>query len=356
MVTVRNSGPSNAALEKFEAEFGKTFGADALRRTNKIQKYEVISTGSIALDYALGCGGYIEGRLVEIWGPDGTAKSTMSLIGAAQAQAKHPAKMVGFIDMEAALDLEWARKLGVDLDRMYHVQPDSAEDLADIVKAMVTSGLFSFLVIDSIGGMVNEEEKEKNADERSVGTTPGIITRMVKIAATEARKTGTVVFMINQVRANLGYGSDTVSGGGFALKHSTTHRIKARTAPGQPLTIGSGNEAVQVGVKLAFKVEKNKVAPPKRTAEITLINAPSEKYGTQIGIQDRAQEGFNVGKQSGVIARSGAKYALPDGTTATGEAAVVELLRERPDLIETIRQAALATLSGELTASEAEEG
>lgn len=358
MVTVQRApkGPSSAALEKFEAEFGKDFGVDALRRTDRIEKYEVIPTGSLALDFALGCGGYVEGRLTEIWGPDGSAKTTMALIGAANAQRKHPAKMVAFVDMEAALDLAWAQKLGVDLSRMYHVQPESAENLADVVKSLISSGLISFLVIDSIGAMFAEEEREKEAGARSVGTTPAVVTRMGKIAANEAKKNGTAVLIINQVRANLGYGADTVTGGGFLLKHVTTHRIKARKGTGQDMMAGSGNDGVQVATKIVLKVEKNKVAPPKRTAEITLVLHPSAKYGTTIGVQDRGQEAFNVGKQSGVIARAGAKYTLPDGTVATGETATVALLNERPELIEEIRTAALAAVAHTVTTSEAEEG
>lgn len=357
MVTVhRPKGPSEAALAKFEETFRADFGIDALLRTNRIEKYQVIPTGSMALDFAMGVGGYVCGRLTEIWGPDGTGKTTLALIAAANAQRMFPDKMVAFVDMESSLDTAWATKLGVDRNRMYHVQPDSAEELADAVKAVIGSGLVSFVVIDSIGAMVAAEEREKDAGERSVGTTPAIITRMCKLAAIEARKNKTAVLIINQVRANLGYGADTTTGGGFALKHCTTHRLKARKGTGQDIKDGSGNDAVQVATKIVISVEKNKVAPPKRAAEITLGLAPSAKRGTTVGIQDLAQEAFNVGKQSGVIERSGAKYTLPDATTATGEAAVVALLAERPDLVETIRIKALESVAHTVTQSEVEEG
>jgi recombination protein RecA len=358
MVTVkRPSGPSIAALTKFEEVFAKQFPSANLRRTSVIEKYEVIPTGSIALDCALGVGGYVEGRLVEDWGPDGTGKTTRALIACAQAQKKHPGKMAAFIDMEAKLDLDWAVKLRVDLERMYHVQPDSAEELADIVKSMVQSDLVSILVIDSIGSMVNEEEQEKDANQRSVGTTPGIITRMVKIAASEAKKNGTVVYMINQVRANLGYGADTTTGGGFARAHATTHRLKSRLDGGQSsLVIGSGNNQVQVGVKLAIKIEKNGVAPPKRTAMVTLITSPTEKFGMTIGFGDQATEAMNVGKLYGVIPRAGSMYTLPDGEVVKGADAAEARLRENPALIEEVRRLALASIASTVTQTELEEG
>jgi recombination protein RecA len=341
-------GLSSAALTKFEAEFGKAFGGSALRRNRTTGKYQVVSSGSIALDYALGVGGYVQGRITEIWGPDSVGKSTLSLIAIGQAQATYPDRMTCFIDVEGKLDREWATKLGVDLGRMYHVVPESAEDVADIVKAMITGGMVSFVVLDSVGAMVNAEEKDKDADERSVGTTPQIITRMVKIAANELARHDCQLFVVNQVRANLAYGADTTRPGGFALAHSTTHRLKVRKAAGltSTLKIGSGDDSVQVGFKIAVKVEKNQVASPQRTAIITIINQPSEKYGADVGISDRSGEAFDVGKKTGVIRRSGAKYTLPDGAEVKSEEACRALLAERPDLVEEIRTQVLLIISG----------
>lgn len=337
VATKKNAGPSEAALEKFKNEFAKEFGANSLIHSNKIEPYQVIPTGSIALDYALGVGGIVIGRLTEIWGPDGVAKTTLALILAAQAQKAHPGKLVAYLDMENKLDRAWAQKLGVDLTRLIQIPVPSAEVLADQLRKATSSGLFSLVIVDSIGSMVNEEEKEKDAGERSVGTTPAIITRMVKIAATEAKDHQVAIFIINQVRANLGYGADTTTGGGFALKHVTTHRIKARKASGAPMTIGSGDQSEQAAVKIALKVEKNGVATPGRTAIITLVTKPSQKYGLQVGIANLAQEAFDVGKKVGVIPRSGANYTLPDGSVVRGEEKAVEALRESPELLEQLR-------------------
>jgi recombination protein RecA len=357
MVTVaQRTKAADVALEKFKEQFGKSFGANVLTHSKKIDPYKVIPTGSVSLDYALGCGGIIVGSLAEIWGPDGSAKTTLSLILAAQAQKTYPHRQVAFLDMEHKLDRSWAQKLGVDLERLLHVQPESAEVLADMVKELITSDMVSLLVVDSIGSMVNQEEKDKDAAERSVGTTPGIITRMVKIAASEAREHQVAVFLINQVRANLGYGADTTTGGGFALKHSTTHRIKARKAAGAPMTLGSGENAVQAAVKIALKVEKNGVASPGRTAILTVVTQPSEKYGMTVGIADLPREAFETGKKAGVITRSGANYTFPDGTEAKGgEDKAIELLRADPKLLESLRLAVVKAAQQSLDETQAGE-
>lgn len=343
---------SDAALAKFEADFGKSFGNTVIRREGTVGKYDVISTGSIALDFAMGSGGYVMGRMSENWGPDGTGKTTMALIGIAEAQKAYPERMTCFIDMEAKLDRGWAIKLGVDLKRMYHVVPESAEDLADIVKAMISSGLVSFIVLDSIGAMVNEEEREKDADERSVGTTPAIITRMVKLSASSLPRHNCHLHMINQQRANLGYGADTTTGGGFARAHASTHRTKSRRALGKPIQVGSGDDAVQVGFRVAIKVEKNQVASPGRTAIVTIVNEPTERYGMVYGIADRAGEAFDVGKKTGVIVRTGGRYVLPDGQTVKSEEECRAVLADDPKLVEEIRRQVIAYIASGDAASQ----
>jgi recombination protein RecA len=342
-----NPKAAEAALARFmEGGFTKKFSKVKLLTG---LDYEVISSGSISLDYALGTGGWVEGRCVEIWGPDGTGKTTLALIGAAQAQAQHPDKNVVIFDIEAKLDLRWAKKLGVDMDRMVVIQPDSAEEMADMAQYVMDELAPSFLAIDSIGAMLSQEEIDKDAEAVVVGTLPKVITRMVKKLANAAKHTGTVVYLINQVRANLGYGAETTTGGGFALKHVTTHRIKVRKATGAPMTLGSGDDAVQAAFKIACKVEKNGVHAPGRTAIITIVSHPSAKYGMNYGIAAPGQAAFDVGKASGVITRRGAKYTLPDeaGTEVTGEEACVAMLDERPELVESIRKAAIASLSAE---------
>jgi recombination protein RecA len=352
------NGPPAAALKKFEESFAKIFGdAVPLKRDFK---YDVIPTGSVELDVALGVGGYIKGRLVEIWGPEGTAKTTSAMIAVAQAQKTDPDKLQGWIDMEQTYDPAWARAHGVDTSKVLVAQPNSAEDVADIAKTLLDSGLINMLVVDSVGGMVGKAEFEKDADEATVALIAKIVTRMVKIAAVIARQQEVAVLIINQVRANIsgnGRGPATTRGGGFALGHVTTHRIKARKTATPPYTVGTAakGNVEQVGQEIAFVVEKNKVAPPGRTATLTMFNQRTAQYG-EVGI-DRAFEAFGFAKRLNLFeAVSGAHYTLADGTKHLGKDPTIAHLRTRPDLVDGIRVKALAAIAHEVVQDESEEG
>jgi recombination protein RecA len=338
---------SNAALKKFEERFAKTFGAGSLRRSAEVNPYEVVSTGSLTLDYRLGVGGYVEGRLVEIWGPDGVGKTTLSLFGLAEAQRKHKGKMVAFIDMEQKFDKAWAIAHGVDLERLYLYTPESAEDVADALKEMLMSGMISMVVVDSIGAMIPEAEKEKDADAAVMAAQAKIVTRMVKIAAVEARKTGTVVLLLNQVRANLSYGADTTTGGGFALKHVTTMKLKMRRTGTPPYKVKIGGEDRVVGHEVSILVERNGVAPAYRTAIISLLHVSTDKYGP-LGI-DTADEATTLGIDTKVIAQGGAWYTLPGGDRHNGRDKVVDALRSDIKMLDAVRTAVLASVVGEVT-------
>lgn len=345
------TGPSASALEKFEASFQKSFGPDTLRRTDTVRKdYEVISTGSVTLDFATGVGGYVEGRIHEIWGQESIGKTFLVLLGVIEAQRKHPDKMVFFVDMEQTLDVAFAEELGVDLTRLYHVQPDSAEDVADIVKAALDSDLISMLIVDSIGGAVTEEEFEKDAEDAVVGTMAKVITRMVKIAAVQARKTGAVVLIVNQVRAVIGPRGGTTTGGGYALKHVTTMKFKMSRTATQLFSVGGSDDKRIVGQEVAVQVEKNKVATPKRTAIFRMMNTATPQYGPA-GV-DRLGETMTVAISSGVIKRRGSKYdiPLPSGEvhTVTGAAPIEPFLREHPDVLAHLRDLAIKTKAGEV--------
>lgn len=197
---------SARALDAFQAKMAKTFGEGVFSLTSDIAAYDVIPTGSIVLDYYLGVGGYVTGRLHEIWGPEGAGKTTMSLIAVREAQRKFPEKLTAWIDVEQRLDKPWAVQQGVDLSRMVIVTPGSAEDVADQLKEICRSGLFSIAVVDSVGAMLPEKAKDKDADESVMGKEAQVITRMVKLNAVEAKKSNTTVLLLNQVRANFGYG------------------------------------------------------------------------------------------------------------------------------------------------------
>jgi recombination protein RecA len=356
----KTTGPNAKALANFMADFGKRHEESNLQTYSANFKHEVVTTGSLAMDYALGVGGYVKGRIIELWGPEQTGKSTFLMITAGEFQRSHPDKLVCWIDVEATFDPEWARAHGMDTspDRLVIAQPGSAEDVADIVKDMVCSDLFGFIVLDSIGAMLPQKEKEKDAGEATMGLVAKIITRMVKIAAAEGAQRGVILAMINQVRANLSYGGDTTTTGGFARGHVTTHRLKFRRASGDGavMTIGTREKGdiVQVGQKIVITVEKNKVAPPKRIATLTFFNQATEKYGP-IGI-DKAMDVFKTAKLAGVLDQSGSWYNLPDGTKHNGEKEILAYLRSHPEAVPAIRDLVLATRAHEIITNPLEEG
>lgn len=351
----KTSGPSTQALKRFEEMFAKTFGdAGTLIKT---VKYDVISTGSIELDAAMGVGGYVRGRITEMWGPESTGKSTMLMIAIANAQKQYPDEVVGLIDMEQTYDPTWAIAHGVDPNKLYVVQPNDAEDVADMLKTMVQSAIFSLVAVDSVGGMVSRTEKEKDAEEATVGIIAKIVTRMVRIAAPEARRHNVAVIIVNQVRGNIsanGRGPAITRSGGFALGHSTTHRLKFSLTGDTPVTIGSGENANYVGREIAILVEKNKVAPPKKNAKVVLYNQETDKYGS-IGI-DRVTEAFKVASRRGIIARSGSWYTLPDESRHQGSDPAIKHLREHPELVEQLRSLVLAQVADSVVDDEMQEG
>ena len=348
------SKASASALTKFEEKFAKSFGVGTLTRSAVINPYEVISTGSLALDYALGVGGFVEGRLHEIWGPEGIGKTRVALLTIVQAQRKHPDKMAAFIDVEQKMDAKWAAAHGVDLERLFLYRPNTAEDVADAVKEFVASGLVSLVVIDSIGAMIPEREKEKDAGDAVVGKQAQIVTRMVKIAAAEAPKTSTTVVIINQQRANLAYGADTTTGGGFALKHATTTKLKVkRSGAKTPIKVTINGEERTIGHEIAITVERNGVANAYRTATITMFHVETEKYGP-IGI-DIADETVTLGLKTRVIKQRGAWYDLPDSSTHQGREALLQAVRENLTVQEQIRDLVLQTMAGTIKPEESPE-
>lgn len=357
------AGPPAAALKKFRESFAKSFGADTLKTYGADFHYDVIPTGSIALDYALGCGGWIKGRIFELWGPEQLGKSTELMISMAEAQRLTPDKMQGWIDVEKTWDPNWAELHGVNLDRVLVAQPDNAEDVADIAKEMVTSGLIDMLTLDSIGAMISRAEKEKDAGEATVAIVAKIVTRMTKLMAAEAPKYGVAVGVINQVRANISAGknpraSQITRPGGFGLGHVTTHRCKVRRGK-ETYVIGTKsddyNHQVQVGQQVAFEVEKNKVAPPKRTAMMTFFNQATTKYGA-VGI-DKAFDAFSMGIQLDVIkSRAGGYYTMPDGFEIRSKEAVLEHLRADQKARDQVRTGVLAAVAHEVVEHPMEEG
>jgi len=344
----RTPSASASALAKFEEQFAKEFGEGVLS-TPKIKAYEVVSTGSLTLDAALGCGGTIVGRITEIWGPPNTGKTTMAMITAANYQQQYPNRVVGWIDVEHSWDNDWAKAHGLDIDRVRKTEPATAQDVSDHAKFMVRSGLFSLIVIDSIGGMIGRSEVEKDADDAAVAEVARVVTRMVKYQAHQLTVHKTGLWIINQPRSNIGsYGGGSTTGGGNALKHVSTHKIRMRLTNTSPYMVSSKPEDGEAGFEVAAHVERNKVAPPKKVATFGLFNQDTDQWGP-MGI-DRASEALRLGIRFGIIANpSKGWYQLPDREVRTnGEAKVLDALRESPELVEQVRAEILSRSAEEV--------
>jgi recombination protein RecA len=337
---------SDAALNKFLASFEKDYGEGAIT-TAQLPTYKVIPTGSLALDQAIGCGGYPLGRVVQLKGPPSGGKSSLTLLGAAEAQKAYPGRMVAFVDVEQTFDGAWAETLGVDRDRLFVVNPKTAEDVADIMKDLTMSSQFSFVILDSVGAMIPDVEFTKDADEATVGTTAKIITRMVKICTYYARVNSVTLAIINQQRAAIGaYGADITTGGGFALKHAITLDLDIKRGS-KAYTVGTEESKVNVGYDMLVRVQKNKVAPEGRVAKIGFVTEQSDKYGP-VGV-DRVKETISIGIVSNAIKQTGGGfYTFPDGTRVRGRDAVEETIRERPSLVDEVRECILAGLASGL--------
>jgi recombination protein RecA len=338
----KSSAAAKAALKKFDESWAKSYGDETIVNTTKVTPYEVISTGSLSLDDATEVGGLVEGRIVESWGPEDTGKSTLAIIAAAQAQKKHPDKLVAYIDMERKHDLKWMQTNGLNITRgaLRILKPKSAEEVADMVKDLVRSGLFSMVIVDSVAAMIPKVEIDKMAEEAVVAAQAKIVTRMVGIAASFCDETGTVLYLINQVRANISsYGADTKTSGGFALRHGTTMKFKLSRTGTPPFTAKIGGDDVPVGHEAAVLVERNKVGQKGRRGRFVLFTSDTEKYGPA-GI-DVVDDIVTIGLKRGVILQAGGHYTVPTGEKVHGRDKLVDLVRSDPDTAEAIREAVL---------------
>lgn len=336
---------SASALAKFEEKFAKAYGEGVLDNgSGKVPEYKVISTGILTLDDAVGVGGLVEGRLNEYWGPDGIGKTRASILAMVEAQKKYPDKKVAFIDVEHKFDWNWAIAHGLNRKMTYLFPPDDAEDVADALKDFIRSGLVSLVVVDSIGAMIPEAEKEKDADAAVMMAQAKIVTRMVKIASAEAPKNGVAVILINQVRANVSYGADTTTGGGFALKHVTTMKFKFKRTGTPAFKAKVNGEDVIVGHEIAIFVERNGVAPAYRTATATMFNVATAKYGP-VGV-DKVDLAVTMGIKRGVIKQTGGWYTAPGAEKVNGRPALVDLLRENTKVREAVEKGVLDIAAG----------
>lgn len=304
------------ALEMAIKQIDKAFGKGALMRLGdkEIEPIASISTGSLGLDIALGIGGVPQGRVIEIYGPESSGKTTLSLQIVASAQKE--GKICAFIDAEHALDVQYAKNLGVDVENLLVSQPDFGEQALDILETLARSGAVSVIVVDSVAALTPRSEIEGDMGDSHMGLQARLMSQALRKITAVLHKTNTTVIFINQIRmkiGTMGYGSPETTTGGNALKFYASVRIDVRRIA----TLKQGES--QIGNKVKAKVVKNKVAPPFRQAEFDImfgegISAEGEiiDYGVKLDIIDKAGAWFSYGEQKLGQGKEGAKQTLKE--------------------------------------------
>ena len=330
-----------AAIAAIEKQFGKG-AVMRLGEDETAQKVETIPSGSVGLDIALGCGGYPRGRVIEIYGPESSGKTTLTLHAIAQVQAA--GGCAAFIDAEHALDVTYAKKLGVRIEDLLISQPDTGEQALEIAETLVRSGAVDLVVVDSVAALVPKAEIEGEMGDAHLGLQARLMSQALrKLTAVVSRNSATVIF-INQMRMKIGvvFGSPETTTGGNALKFYSSVRLDIRR-------IGALKDGEQmVGNRTRVKVVKNKLAPPFREAEFDIL------YG--VGIS-RAHELLDLGIARGLIEKSGAWFELGGERVGPGRDKAAEALRAQPaladDLERKVREAAIDVPSPTPTQAEA---
>lgn len=321
------------ALETALAQIEKTHGKGSIMRLgkNSSMNVEAISTGSIGLDAATGIGGLPRGRIIEIYGPESSGKTTVALHCVAQAQKA--GGEAAFIDAEHALDPEYAANLGVDIDSLLVSQPDNGEQALEITEALVRSGAIDIVVVDSVAALVPRAEIEGDMGDSHVGLHARLMSQALRKLAGAIAKSNTIVVFINQLREKVGvvYGNPEVTTGGRALKFYASLRIDVRKV--EQLK-NSQNEFI--GVHTRTKIVKNKVAPPFRDAEFDIM------FGTGIS---REGELVDLGVKLDIVNKSGAWFSYGETRLGQGRDNTKEYMRQNPEFANEIEQKIRANLN-----------
>ena len=302
-------------MDKIDKDFGK--GSVMMMSDKGVQEQEVISTGSIGLDVALGIGGLPKGRVVEIYGPESSGKTTLAIHIIAEAQKK--GGMCAFIDAEHAFDSIYAQKLGVDIDNLLISQPDYGEQALEIADRLILSGALDVVVIDSVAALVPKSELEGEMGDSKMGLQARLMSQALRKLTATISKTGSCCIFINQLREKIGvmFGNPETTTGGNALKFYSSVRLDIR----RQAQIKDGDEVI--GNHIKVKVVKNKVAPPFRQAEFDII------YGEGIS---KVGEIIDMGVELGIVQKSGSWFSYNNDKLGQGREGVKKLLQDNPEL------------------------
>ena len=306
-------------MDKIEKDYGK--GSVMMMGDKAEQLQEVISTGSLGLDVALGIGGLPRGRVVEIYGPESSGKTTLATHVIAEAQKK--GGMCAFIDAEHAFDSAYAKKLGVDVDNLLISQPDYGEQALEIADRLILSGALDVVVIDSVAALVPKSELEGEMGDSKMGLHARLMSQALRKLTATISKTNTICIFINQLREKIGvmFGNPEVTTGGNALKFYASVRLDIR----RQTQVKDGDEAIGNHVKV--KVVKNKVAPPFRAAEFDII------FGEGIS---KTGEIVDMGTELGIVQKSGSWYSYNGDKLGQGRDSVKQLMVDNPELANEI--------------------
>ena len=319
----------NNALAKIEKDFGR--GAIMKLGDEKIEDVEVIPTGSIGLNYALGVGGYPRGRIIEIYGPESSGKTTLAIHAIAEAQKA--GGVAAIIDAEHAFDRFYAEKLGVDINNLLISQPDNGEQALEIAEQLIRSSAIDILVVDSVAALVPKSEIDGEMGDKNVGVQARLMSQAMRKLTGTISRTNTTCIFINQLREKIGvmFGPSETTTGGNALKFYSSVRIDIR-----PSTAIKKNDTM-LGKLTKVKVTKNKVAPPFRRCEFDIM------FGEGIS---RTGEIIDLGVQLDIIKKSGSWFSYDGSKLAQGRDAAKDVLRDNPELADELEQKIMAALHG----------
>jgi recombination protein RecA len=318
-----------AATEKIEKSFGK--GSIMKLGEENIEAVDVIPTGSIGLNAALGVGGYPRGRIIEIYGPESSGKTTLAIHAIAEAQKT--GGIAAFIDAEHAFDRFYAAKLGVDIDNLWISQPDHGEQALEIAEQLIRSSAIDIIVIDSVAALTPKAEIEGDMGDNKVGLQARLMSQALRKLTSAINKTNTTCIFINQLREKIGvmFGNPETTTGGNALKFYASVRLDIRR-----VTQLKDGDAV-IGNQVRVKVVKNKVAPPFRRAEFDVMFGEGISKGGEI---------VDLGVEYGIIKKSGSWFSYDDTKLAQGRDATKQLMLDNPELAEEIEEKIMAAIAG----------